>query len=434
MPMTRTQRRIILCLLVLILALGAVYYSHRLTKWLAYDDEGGYLYAAWRISLGEMPYRDFLTPQLPAFLYPGALLLKLSDCSVFVARLSMSLLTLGAGLLLFMTVRRLWGDRVALLALILVLVQRDFFWAARFFRPEAPMLFWAMLGIYLFTVGYPKRKRGFLRLAGLAFGLSMMSKLFGALSVAGLALFILVEGVRTRDWRDMVMTGLQVGIPFVLIIFSISGLFMWMAPNFVADVLGHHLRQGSGTPLLQVVGKGLGLYWDFVRGQPVYALLALVGLLAICWRRNHLGRVFVCQVPTALAFLFMTRGLQERHLTYLIPVLAAGAALGLVLIWEGIAAKGSKWPRQALAIALLAVGLAAVAYVQAHTSPDDVVMSDYPGINFFARRATTPLAAGISRGAAKSGQIMGAALIREIEAYDVEMVLLNVAQGAHQFV
>jgi len=159
MPMTRTQRRIILCLLVLILALGAVYCSHRLTKWLAYDDEGGYLYAAWRISLGEMPYRDFLTPQLPAFLYPGALLLKLSDCSVFVARLSMSLLTLGAGLLLFMTVRRLWGDRVALLALILVLVQRDFFWAARFFRPEAPMLFWAMLGIYLFTVGYPEACR-----------------------------------------------------------------------------------------------------------------------------------------------------------------------------------------------------------------------------------------------------------------------------------
>ncbi len=74
-----------------------------------------------------------------------------------------------------------------------------------------------------------------------------------------------------------------------------------------------------------------------------------------------------------------------------------------------------------------------VAYLQAHTAPEDVVVSDYPGINFFARRATTPVAAGISRGAAASGQIMGATLIGEIEASHAEMVLMNVAQGAHQF-
>ncbi len=74
-----------------------------------------------------------------------------------------------------------------------------------------------------------------------------------------------------------------------------------------------------------------------------------------------------------------------------------------------------------------------MAYIQGHTAPDDVVISDYPGLNFYARRASMPIAAGISRGAAASGQIMGANLIGEIEASHAEMVLLNVAQGAHQF-
>ena len=56
--------------LVAVVAL-AVFYSRHLTSWLVNDDEGSYLYAAWRLALGERPYRDFLTPQLPAFLLPG---------------------------------------------------------------------------------------------------------------------------------------------------------------------------------------------------------------------------------------------------------------------------------------------------------------------------------------------------------------------------
>jgi len=50
----------ILCAALLIA--GAFYYLRGNTRWLAYDDEGGYLYAAWRITQGEMPYWDLLTP------------------------------------------------------------------------------------------------------------------------------------------------------------------------------------------------------------------------------------------------------------------------------------------------------------------------------------------------------------------------------------
>ncbi len=447
---------LVLLLVIAILLAGFAYYRYRIDKWRAYDDEGGYLYAAWRISEGEVPYRDFLTPQLPVFLYPGALVLAASDYAVKAVRLYMSLLTLGSGLGLTLVLWRLWGWRTALIALPLYLVQRDIFWAGRFFRPEAPMLFWGMLGLYLFVVAYPERKKALLGLSGVALGLSMMSKLFGALYVAGIGLFLLAEAFRTREWRDFWRVSLSFGVPFAFSVLSIGGHFYLKSPAFIADVLGHHLRQGRGTPAWMVVLKGLKLYWDLLKGQPILVTLGLVGL-GISWRREpRLGRVCAWQVPTMLSFLAMTRGLQERHLTYVIPFLISGAAIALRQALSLLQKESHLWRRLAGTVGLTVLLALMIwpsvrynawvasweehdteqwaSYLQGLTDPEDYVLSDYPGINFFARRRTTPIGAGISRGAALSGQILGADLIREIEAYNVKVVLLNVAQGAHQFV
>ena len=451
----RTAALYLLALALLIL--GGVYYAHRLTKWLAYDDEGGYLYAAWRITEGELPYRDFLTPQLPVFLYPGALVLKLSGLSSLAARAWSLLLTLASAALLLLLVRRLWGWLPALLALVFYLVQSETFWAARFFRPEAPMLFWGLLGLYLFLRGLQEERAGWLVGAGICLGLSMMAKLFGALYMAGVGFFLLLEGARTRDGRTMLRHGLQVGLPFLAVVLGIGGLFSLLSHNFVAAVLEHHLRQGSGTPASQVVLKALRLYWDFVREQPAFIVLALGGLIVALREGRQRGWLLVLQIPTALAFLLMTRGLQARHLTYLVPILAALAGVGLAAIHDLLTRLPSRRVRQGIAaVAIVSLSLLALwphleqnrwvasweehdtlawaAYLQQVTAPDAFIMSDYPGLNFYARRRTTRIAAGISRGAATSGQILGADLIREIEAHDVQMVLLNVAQGAHQFV
>lgn len=469
--------------IITLLLLGGAYYADRLLRWLAYDDEGGYLYAAWRISLGELPYRDFLTPQLPAFLYPGALILALTGNSVLAARLAMTLLVLATTLLTYLTVRRLWGVRPALLATLLLLVQSESYWAARFFRPEAPMLFWAALGVYLFVRSYSGRRRLLpplpvlgervrgegspapsvrgegllLALSGAALGLAMMSKLFGALPLAGVGLFLLAEFLTTRDWRDAARIGLTVGLPFVAIVAVILGTFVALTPETLGAVLGHHLRQGQGMPATQVIAKALGLYWDYVRHQPAYVALGLGGALLTLRGERGVARVYAWQLPTALAFLVLTRDLQARHLTYLVPALAALGGLAADRLWAALAARlPRRWSSVAATAATAAVVALAlwphvaknalvaswrddttpewVAYIQARTAPDDVVVSDYPGINFYAQRRTTRLAAGISEGAASSGQIMGSDIIAEIEASRAPIVLFNIAHGGHQFV
>ncbi len=466
-------------LVIILLVASAFYYTHNMANWRGFDDEGGYLYAAWRISLGEMPYRDFLTPQLPLFLYPGALVLGLTDLSLAAVQWSMTLYTLGALLLTYLTARRIWGLVPALLAMPLLLLSGDMFWAARFFRPEAPMLFWAALGLYLVAVGYPQRRRVPLMGAGVALGLSMMSKLFGALPMAGVGLFLLVRGLRTRQWRDMASTGLTIGLPFLLVVGAFTFFFQMATGEFIASVLGHHLRQGRGTPWRGVVSEAFGLYRAYIIEQPVYVMLAGLGVAWLLWPRGVLddteaiAQLYLWQLPTMVVFFLMTRSLQGRHLTYLSPSMGALGGLGLYGLWQLDARRLSGVPRRVhhqlslkhsalstrhitgvLALVVLIVAATRphvranalvmewgncgvdqwVNYIQAHVAPDEYLLSDYPALNFFSRRAAPPIAAGISEGAAGSGQIRGEQLIQEIETYDISMVLINVAHGAHQFV
>ncbi len=446
------QRTIVVLLLVLLLA--GIGYALGLTSYQAYDDEGGYLYAAWRIAEGEMPYRDFLTPQLPGFLYPGALLFALTDGSVWWMRFSMVALVLLTALVGFLLMRRVANERAAFFSLLLFLAHHETFFATRFFRPEAGMLFWGVAGYALYALGHHRRRSWLVFLAGVALGLATMTKLFGALMAAGLGLWAILWAWRSPDRRAVLRRVGWFVVGYLALVAGVVGVYSALEPGFLGAVVGHHLGQGAGTPWREVISKAFLMYWEAVRTQPVYMLLAVVGVGVAYRQKPALGLALACQVATALVFAGMTRDLQLRHLTYLVPALAALGGVGLEGLAERIPARG--WGRALGAAALvLLAGLALypehqrnvtvgrwreedtplwVAFLNEITDPSDYVLSDYPGINVAARRRTTPLGSGLSEGATDSGQITGRDLIQEIEAYDVQVVLLNVGPGAHQLV
>src|SRR5512138_759998 len=99
---------------VALILISLLVYNVNLGGWLMDDDEGTYLYQSWRISQGEVPYRDFLTPQLPVFLYSGATLFRTIGASDVAARELMVVVTALTAGLVYLTARRAFGRGVAL--------------------------------------------------------------------------------------------------------------------------------------------------------------------------------------------------------------------------------------------------------------------------------------------------------------------------------
>ncbi|MBM4432123.1 MAG: hypothetical protein FJ026_17510, partial [Chloroflexi bacterium] len=109
---------------VAILLLGLVFYLYRIDRWFMDDGEGGFCYAAWRISEGEVPYRDFLTEQVPLFLYWGSAVIRLFGPSIMALRYVNVLTTLLAAFFVYLAARHVFGCQVALLSLVLFVAHK----------------------------------------------------------------------------------------------------------------------------------------------------------------------------------------------------------------------------------------------------------------------------------------------------------------------
>ncbi len=446
-------------LLGILLALGAILYLHHAFQFFLDDDEGGYAYAAWRVSLGEVPYRDFLTPQMPAFLYWGGLVVRLLGTSFVALRLASMVAMLVAAALLYAANYELFGLPVAVVSTALFLIEPNAFYNARYFRPEALMLAFEVAGLYAFVLGEKRRRLAYTALAGTLFGLSGLSKLFGLLPLAGCFLYLLYAWRReARPPKQALREGLALGLPAFLVVGGAAAIFTCATPYFSTAVLGHHTMQGAGMSLARRAKRAATLYRSYVNGQPLAAALAAVGAWCVLRQRRALSSVAVWLLPMALGFVVLSRGLLLRHLTFLAPALATLVAVAVVRVAEiGRGWPGRQWLWRAGALVLAAgltvgavrswalangthVNLAErdsphlTAVIQRFAPENQVVMSDYPGLNFLAGRASTYWAAGLSGGATSSGQIRGAQLIDDIKRENAAVVVIHVWGSAHQMV
>ncbi len=435
-------------LLIALLVLGALFYLQRAFQFFLYDDEGCYAYAGWRISLGEVPYRDFLTSQMPAFLYWGGLLVRLFGRSYVALRLVTMLAMLVAGYLLYAANRELFGPAEGLVSLAFFLVEPNAFHSGRFFQSEAYMLLFALAGVYWFVVSDKRDRPRYACLAGLFFGFSTLNKLFGLLPLAGCMLYLVYAGWRERrPWRQVLRQALALSLPVLLVVGTVALIFSRITPQFYRSILEHHTLQGAGMPLAQRIHKALDFCRGYAQGQPLAIALALLGAGYALWKRPALSSFWVWQLPTVLAFSALSRSLMTRHMTYLAP--ATTSLLGIALC----SLTKRRWPWRVLAAALAVATVypwlvkdatraaweehdstRLAAYVRELASPDEIVLADYPGINFLAGRRSTYLAAELSEVGADSGEIRGALLAEEIERRNVALVIIHTAGNAHQLI
>jgi hypothetical protein len=464
----------------LVLLAGTALLSFNLMGTWINDDEGQYIYEAWRISLGEVPYRDFLTAQMPLFLYFGAGILRMAGHSLLALRATSVAIGVIAAGLIWLAGRRSFGPAVATIALVPFFLNDTVLEVARVFRSDIYMTALGWLGLLLFISALPKpesgegkpripspllcRRRAFLW-ASVAFGAATLFKLFGILFWAGCVLYLIIEALwQRRAWRALWREVLWLSAPFALVTTLASLGFLAIYPGFLERIFIHHLRQGSDLTLFQVIVKNVRFFFDYYRSQALFFWLTMPAIGWTLVRRQPRQIALLAQLATVAPFLLLSRRLYERHLVYVYGVWALLFAYSLVWLAtqarlprrnanptrHAITRAMGRWIlRIPLVLILAALALypywlrskallldrehdtpELVAFIQSLTGPDETVLSDYQGLLFYSQRRTTYSGAGISHGATSSGQIRADRLIAEIEANDVQAVLLDFGSTA----
>ncbi len=415
-------------------------YFYNLTGWRIYDDEGEYLYQVWRITEGSLPYRDFLTPQLPLFLFSGSTIMKLAGGSLVAMRTYSVLLAFGTAGFLLIIGRRFSGLLTGMLAAILFLLHSDVFRETRIFRNEPLFLFLITGGLLATSWSQESGRRTRLALAGLLFGLATLVKLFGVLPAGGIALWLTWEAWRKRVRIQTLTADLAAFLlPLATAITLVALLFIALEPKFLDYVLGHHLDQGSQLSTLEIAADKLQLFIQYFRGHPVYLAIAFVSAgLALANEDRY--QLWTWQVPLMLAFLILSRQLGQRHFMFLIPafsilaarilassfqdrdrpILRLGALFALIMImwpWVKLNFDRAGWKDEATG--------QIVDSIEELTDSDELILADDIGLAFYSKRQTTFSGAALSHGAVTSGQITGEQLITEITDKDVQLVIVD---------
>jgi hypothetical protein len=242
----------------------------------------------------------------------------------------------------------------------------------------------------------------------------------------------------------------------VVIIFGVSYLH-W--PYFFDNIFRHHLEPGRGASLVQVILKNLQLFVQYAKHNYAF-LFALPVIVKILLDKRELVAIYVLQLLTAVAFLFMSRPLYERHLLYLVPSLCTLVAYTIDLLSQTLLSVANRKVSSShrlftyrvvrLTLVICLAGIAAsqsmldlihrmrsreagtarlVEYITANTDEGDHILSDYATLNFYARRPGVLQSGVLSSTETKSGRVTGQDLIAEIEVEKVKMVLLHAAGG-----
>ncbi|MCB9008385.1 MAG: glycosyltransferase family 39 protein, partial [Ardenticatenaceae bacterium] len=436
-------------------------YLANIGGWLMHDDEGTDFYEIWRLAEGEQPGIDFLAEQQPLYLLSGSFLLTHSRNPVPILRGFAAVQVLAASFVLALVVNRIWGQESAILSLGLLLGCGMLYEQARLFRPDPMMFAWEVGGLAAVLTAVHHKKRWLWSVAGACIGLATLWKLFGIFPVVGLVFFFSYWLIKEKEtWREIIICGLYFSLPFLLVAAGGSAILYGRLGFYYGEAFTYHLEANQNSGLLiqsLIVGGG---YLLFLVSNAIFIFILPLRFLNRRLQREHgwATAVLLTQLLSPILFLAITRPIHLRYYLFLLPTLAILLAVELQLLLKKMETDAPQAKRFApLLLALvIATGwvitqpqianllrrqegdtLSLARLVAERTAPDDVVVSDYAGINFFAKRPSIYEATIIAGAQIASGSVTGTLLIERIEETDAQMVLVHVAGGEptpHQLV
>jgi hypothetical protein len=415
------------------------------------DDEGTYLYSAWRISVGDLPYADFTLVQTPLSFLPTAALFAVVGPSVPAARALAYLFVLGAALFVYAGARRFlavsaWG---AAAAAGMFLFTRHVFYLGRSFMPDDLMLLLAAGALFSFLKASEYGRPGSFFAAGALAGLAGLAKLNGALILAGLLFCLMaVPGREARSLAARLKSGVWAAAGFGIAFGLPFAALLLFVPGAAYQTVFFHAGK-------RALAEGAFFVRPFVRlgqfiGSHNYGLIpvAAAGIVFRRGRRDGKTALLLCAAAAPFVVLFLPGRFFVRYVVWaLIPLaLLFGAGIDGLVRW-----KRGRWAALPAALILIVLSLgptfspakltaydkgtrALAAYVKEHTPPGSFVFGDDPFINFLAGRPCPGRLVDVSEAWTKGGLITAEDIRRENEAARTALIFVEKGHSAHHLV
>ncbi|MFO7976816.1 MAG: glycosyltransferase family 39 protein [Candidatus Hydrogenedentota bacterium] len=316
-------------------------------------------YASGRPETGFVPFDGYASVG-PAVLVPIALAFKVFGVSLVAARVVMALFFLALCVVVFFLLRPRFGDTAAGAGVVLLTGAFGSVYLARSLYGEVPALFYAVAALLLWKRSLEKPETYFAGLlAGIAFALALMSKLFFAIAIFPLLTVLILDRFhfKTLRWQSLFFpsaTFLGVWGGWVVLETVYGAGDTISTTNSVAMHM-HYLLFGFDS--LSATAKWL-------LEQPVTLVFFILGFSYVFAKglRRPVAPVlltFVLLVPFFMYWwLFFTTGRHPRYMFYACAI--AGATAGPLLVAAGqYAIRRKSAPRviRLAAAVLVAVGV-----------------------------------------------------------------------------
>ena len=425
---------------------------YNLTGDLMNDDEGAYLYTSWRVSLGELPYRDFFVSQAPlSFFFAGGLF-KLAGPEALWPRALSLILVLGTGILIYGASRRffLFSRNLSLAAAGIFLLTKHIYFLGRIFMPDSFLLFFFAAALFFAlkaeTLSSPKRQHLALLAMGIFSGLAALSKLSGVLALAGyLAYLIFLLAAKIEPSRSVCEKAMFSAAGFFISFGLIYALLLVFVPGTFHSTIGFHLAKEKvaasaliGAPffrlgqfignhnygLIPVALVGIGFGAAFKEKKRSLLLFATFAFLSLAFIPGKFYLRYILSALIPLAFFFGD-GIRLISSNKKLKLFALPPVFVLIILSLGPTFSIKRLTAYDNGTRALA------SYVRGETSPGDYIFGDDPGINFYAQRPCPPRLVDVSEAMVRSGQIRAIDIRRQCDQYGVKLILVEKGGSAH---
>ena len=413
--------------------------------WSNYD-EGVYISSAWQMNSGSAIFSSVFSSQPVVFLASLALALRIAGGSADAAHaysLACGLLTLGGAAWLTWEIGGRW---CALLAIAVLAVSPGFVIMSHAVEAEAPFMAFGTLAMAAATRFAHQGGRRWLALASLLVALATLSKLFGAILVAPLAVAMLLKWwnhdrsvLSRRIAGDAAMAAICLVVPVVLAFTLISPQAQWN------QVIAFHLKAAASR---EDMGANLLMIQQVLEWDKGLVLLSAAGILLVALGRRPLALIAVSWAAVTFVALARYHPLFQHHIVVVLPPMAVLAGLVLTLAATDLAGLWQRllvgmllgclaivylvWlpaslhqSRVAFSATALGSTLLQADWLKAHSGPTDIVVVDNQMVAVDAHRLVPPQLVDTSAVRCSTGYLPLSVLTTATLASHAKVVLLS---------